>query len=100
MFYGGCCQTLKMPKILSYMVLSIIFLTGKKMFFIWLHWVLVVACGSFVAACGISFPDQGSNLGHLDWEYGVLAAGPLGKSLTCRNLTIYIRAYKLSTQLR
>ena len=33
-------------------VLSIILLTGK-IFFFWLHWVLVVACGSFVAACGI-----------------------------------------------
>ena len=30
--------------------------------FIWLHWVLV-------AACGIYFPDQGSNLGPLHWKW-------------------------------
>ena len=64
--------------------------------FIWLHWVLVVVrgifvaahegsslrhAGSLVAACGIWFPDQGSNLGPLHWERGVLATGPPGKSL-------------------
>ena len=32
-------------------------------------------------ACGIQFPDQGSNLGPLHWEHGVLATGPLRKSL-------------------
>ena len=39
--------------------------------FIWLLWVLVV----------MQFPDQGSNLGPLRWELGVLATGPPGKSL-------------------
>ena len=39
--------------------------------FIQLLWVLVVACG-------IQFPDQGSNLGPLYWECGVLASGPSG----------------------
>ena len=44
---------------------------------IWLHWVLAVARGMFgiccgmagylVAACGISFPDQGLNPGPLHW---------------------------------
>ena len=37
--------------------------------FIWLHQVLV-------EACGISFLDQGLNLGPLCWECRVLAAGP------------------------
>ena len=36
--------------------------------FIWLYWVLV-------AACGILFPDQGLNLGLLNWECTVLATG-------------------------
>ena len=67
--------------------------------FIWLHWILaacstwahpsllwhvgslVVACKLLVAACGIRFPDQGSNPGSLHWECGVLAIGPPGKSL-------------------
>ena len=34
-----------------------------------------------VAACGIQFPDLGSNLGPLHWEHRVLATGPSGKSL-------------------
>ena len=29
---------------------------------------------------GIKFPDQGSNLGPLHWECGILATGPPGKS--------------------
>ena len=37
-----------------------------------------------IAACGIQFPDQGSNLGPLHWEHGGLATGPPGMSL--RNL--------------
>ena len=35
-------------------------------------------------SCGMQnfqFPNQGSNLGPLHWEHGVLAAGPPGKSL-------------------
>ena len=31
-------------------------------------------------ACGIYFPDQGSNLGPLHWEHEVSATGPPGKS--------------------
>ena len=34
-----------------------------------------------VAACGIKFPDHGSNPGPLHWKSGVLATGPWGKSL-------------------
>ena len=41
---------------------------------------LVEACKLLVAACGIYFLDQGSNLGPLHWELGVLATGPSGKS--------------------
>jgi len=47
-------------------------------FFIWLHWVLVVACGifccgawaSFPAACGILVPGPGLNLGILHCKMG------------------------------
>ena len=45
-----------------------------KYLFIWLYWVLVVACG-------IQFPDQESNLGPLHWEHGVLASRPQEESL-------------------
>lgn len=31
--------------------------------------------------CGMWFPDQGSNLGALQWESGVLGTGPSGKNL-------------------
>ena len=41
---------------------------------------LAVACKLLLAACGIWFPDQGSNPGPLHWEHGVLATGPSGKS--------------------
>ena len=34
------------------------------------------------AACEDYFPDQGLNLGPLNWEGGVLAIGPPGESLT------------------
>ena len=36
---------------------------------IWLHWILVAACGTY-------FPDQELNPGPLLWETGVLAIGP------------------------
>ena len=42
---------------------------------------LVVECRIFVEACGIQFPDQGSNLGPLLWEHGVSSIGPPGKSV-------------------
>ena len=35
----------------------------------------------FVWACGIYFPDQGSNPGPLHWKHGVLITGPPEKSL-------------------
>ena len=38
-----------------------------------LHWILIVACG-------ICFPNQGSNLGLWHWAHKVLAPGPPGKS--------------------
>ena len=63
-------------------------------FLIWLYRALVVAhrmcsCGMRTLSCGIgtlscgigiSFPDQGSNPGHLHWEGRVLASGPPAKS--------------------
>ena len=39
-------------------------------------------------ACRIQFPDQGSNLGPLHWERGVLPTGPPGKSLCCLFLVL------------
>ena len=36
---------------------------------------------NLVVACGIYFPDQGSNLGLLHWEHRVLGTGLPGKSL-------------------
>ena len=41
---------------------------------------LVATCGLLVVACGI--PDQGLNPGLLNWECGVLAPGPPGKSFS------------------
>ena len=70
------------------MLLLILFL---KILFIYLA-VLGLSCstqdlrsslwhtGSLVVECGIQFPDQGSNLGPLHSEHGVLATGPSGKS--------------------
>ena len=48
--------------------------------YIWLPLVLVAACKLLVVACGILFPDQGWNPGHLHWELRVLTTGPPGKS--------------------
>ena len=55
---------------------KIIFIASsiRFFFFIWLCWVLVVTCG-------IKFPDQGSNLGSLHWELGILTTGLSEKSL-------------------
>ena len=43
-----------------------------------------------VVACGIEFPDQGSNLGPLHWECGILATGPPGKSRSFKNKHVFI----------
>ena len=50
-------------------------------FIIFLFFNLVAPCELLVAACGIYFPDQGSNLGPLHWEHRVLSTVPPGKSL-------------------
>ena len=42
---------------------------------------VVVPCELSVVACGIQFPDQGSNPDSLYWEHGVLATGPPGSPL-------------------
>ena len=41
---------------------------------------LVEECELLIAACGIKFLDQGSNLGPLHWERRVLVTGSPGKS--------------------
>ena len=45
--------------------------------------IFIAACGSLNYTFGVKFPDRGLNLGPLHWEYGVLATGPLGKTLSC-----------------
>ena len=55
-------------------VSSLVCWSGQDFFFlifIWLRWVLVVACGIY---------NQGWNPGPLHWECRVLAGGPPGKS--------------------
>ena len=71
--------------------------------FIWLHQVLIAACGIFslhcsiqeflVTACGIYFPDQGSNRGPLHYECRVLATGPPGKSQPDRFLNASLSSF-------
>ena len=43
-------------------------------------WSSLLYAGSLVAACGISFHNQGSNPGPLHAEHRVLATGPPGES--------------------
>ena len=65
------------------------FFLFKNLF--WLHQLLVATYELLVArSCGIQFPDQGSNLGPLHWECGVLAAGPPGKCLDSGSLLQWI----------
>ena len=47
------------------------------------HWLLSCSrrAPQLRHACGIQFPDQGSNPGPLHWEHGVLSTVPPGKSL-------------------
>ena len=56
--------------------------TLKKYIFIYLFapGFYLQHTNSLVVACGIQFPDQGSNPGPLHWEHGVPATGPPGKS--------------------
>ena len=61
------------------MSLSLFGCSGSEL---WHEGSLVVACELFITACGVEFPDQGSNPSPLLWEHGVLDTGPLGKSLT------------------
>ena len=70
-FFSGC---LSKPEALLWNSFPISFLSIYIYLFVWLHCI-------FVAACKIQFPDQGSNLGPLHWECGVLvfATEPQGK---------------------
>ena len=47
-------------------------------------YVSIWLCQVLVGACGVWFPDQGSNLGPLSWERGVPATETLRKSLKRR----------------
>ena len=67
-------------------ICSLVFVLPFFFFFCFVLASLDLSCGtkdigSLVATYGIQFPDQGSNLGTLHWESGVLATGPPGKSL-------------------
>ena len=44
----------------------------------------LAACELLVAACGIQFPDQESNLGPLYWQHRILATGPPGSPRVLR----------------
>ena len=50
-------------------------------------------------ACGIQFPDQGSNLVPVCWEHGVSATGPPEKSL-CMTLETHVHTFRLRIYLR
>ena len=62
-------------------VLLFLFLKKKIYLFIWLHRVLVAACGIFSWGMRDPVPWPGIEPGPLHWERGVLATGPPGKSL-------------------
>ena len=84
----------------------------KNILKIYLHWVLVMACGIFdlpcsmrdfffflkVVICGIQFPGQGSNPGLRHQELRVLATGPpcgggpLWEELVVRQILLYFDA--------
>ena len=66
---------------LSYVLGSFLFL--KKYVFIWLHWVLV-------AACGIQFSDQRLNLCPLQCKHGVLTTGTFYVLLLFNPSSIFI----------
>ena len=52
---------------------SVFLVACRILFYLW--------CAEFlIEACGISFPDEDSNLGPLHWSRGVLATEPPGKS--------------------
>ena len=77
--------------------LFIIFNFFNKIFLFWLY-VLVAACKIFscvwkllVEACGIQFPDQGSNLSSLHWKLRALATRPPGKS---QPFALYVSVYR------
>ena len=61
-----------------------LFLFLKYVLFLYLTllglWPSLWQMGFLVAACGLQFPDQGPNPGHLHWELEVLATGLPGKS--------------------
>ena len=56
------------------------FLFKKIYIYIYIYLFIIYPHQVLVGSCGVYFPDQGSNLGPLHWECGVLATGPPGKS--------------------
>ena len=59
-----------------------IYLFGSAGSWLWHVGSLVEACKWSPVACGIQFPDQGSNPGPLHWERGVSAFRPPWESLS------------------
>ena len=69
----------------SFTAHSLFFSFKKKYSFIWLHWILA-------AACGIQFPNQGSNLGSLQLGGQSLShwtTREVPQSLSFQLLTLY-----------
>ena len=62
--------------------LSKLFLLGKDTLEVCFFdcWVFVWLGGVLVAACGLQFPNQGSNPSPLHWQCGILNNGPPWKS--------------------
>ena len=71
----------------------------KKCLFIWLHWVLLAAYGTFGWVMWDLVPWPGIKPGPLHWELGILAIGPTGKSPSSPFLTIEFHS-DLSCQIR
>ena len=63
----------------SRLCLFIFFIVFIYFFYIYFY-LFILLCWVLVAVCGIYFPDQGSNLGPLHWEHGVLATRSPEKS--------------------
>ena len=99
----------------TFNILNYIYLQHKFLFFQYLFIFILAApglsCGTWDLqlrhvdsqlwhACRIQFPDQGSNLGPLHWEHGVLPTGPPRKSLNFNCFSflfllflVYLRRY-------
>ena len=70
------CGPLQLASLKYLLIFIFIYLCVSQL---WLMGALIAVCKLPVAPRGIEFPDQALNPS--PWEHGVLATGPLGKSL-------------------